>query len=139
MDEQVYSTASELIKRSGLNPNDFCTVRNGCFNRATNDCKSSKGLRDAVGLALTSSPSASASTTCSSNDSFPDEDRDPNDNAPFWYLGQKFFQATGKIGAELADWFEDPALLSDWLVSQQEHGLLNKPLVSQQFSFIQCS
>eukprot|EP01035_Chromulina_nebulosa_P018846 gene18846-24631_t len=59
---------------------------------------------------------------------------DVSKDAPFWYLGQRFFQVTNQIGNELADWFEDPALLSDWLVSQQEHVILNKPLAVSPFA-----
>ena len=46
-----------------------------------------------------------------------------------WFLGQKFFRVTQAIAAELSDWFQDPEYLSDWLVSQQEHMVLEQPLV----------
>lgn len=48
---------------------------------------------------------------------------------PFWYLGQKFFEATKTVAGELADWFEDPAILSDWLLDQQERMVFSQPLV----------
>lgn len=39
------------------------------------------------------------------------------------------FKVTEQVAAELADWFQDPALLSDWLVSQQERIIFTQPLV----------
>lgn len=52
---------------------------------------------------------------------------------PFWYLGQKFFDVTKSVAEELADWFEDPAILSDWLLEQQERMVFSQPLVTQCF------
>ena len=48
--------------------------------------------------------------------------------APFWYVGQKFFRATETAARELSDWFEDPAILSDWLVQQQQRMVFQQPL-----------
>ena len=48
--------------------------------------------------------------------------------APFWYVGQKFFRATENAARELSDWFEDPAILSDWLVQQQQRMVFQQPL-----------
>lgn len=55
-----------------------------------------------------------------------------SEDYPFWYLGQKFFGATKKVAEELADWFEDPAIVSDWLVHQQERMVFGQPLVNSQ-------
>ena len=49
---------------------------------------------------------------------------------PFWYLGQKFFEASKTVAVELADWFEDPAIVSEWLLGQQEKMVFSQPLVS---------
>jgi hypothetical protein len=49
---------------------------------------------------------------------------------PFWYLGQKFFDGTKAVAVELSDWFEDPAIVSEWLVNQQERMVFSQPLVS---------
>ena len=57
-----------------------------------------------------------------------------DDDAPFWYLGQRFFKNTEIIAKELADWFEDPAILSDWLVSQQQRMVLQQPLEVSPFA-----
>jgi len=56
------------------------------------------------------------------------------DDAPFWYLGQRFFKDTEIIAKELADWFEDPELLSEWLVSQQQRMVLQQPLEVSPFA-----
>lgn len=48
----------------------------------------------------------------------------------FWFVGQKFFKASTVIASELADWFQDPAIVSEWLVSQQQRMVLQQPLVS---------
>lgn len=106
IDETALSTATEIIKYAKLNPLDFCMIKNGCFNKEYQTSKITK------------------------TDGFTKkEEADVSKDAPFWYLGQRFFQVTNNIAQELADWFEDPALVSDWLVNQQEHVLLNKPLV----------
>jgi hypothetical protein len=34
------------------------------------------------------------------------------------------------VATELADWFQDPAILSEWLVRQQVRMVLQQPLVS---------
>lgn len=87
----------------------------------------SSSLVDSSSIQLSSK---SYSTRSCKEQDFSEVEADPSRDAPFWYLGQRFFQVSKTIATELADWFEDPAILSDWLVSQQEHGILNKPLVS---------
>jgi hypothetical protein len=34
----------------------------------------------------------------------------------------------------LTDWFEDPAILSDWLIEQQEHMVLGQPMEVSPFA-----
>mmetsp|Transcript_25172 Transcript_25172/g.42126 ORF Transcript_25172/g.42126 Transcript_25172/m.42126 type:complete len:513 (-) Transcript_25172:408-1946(-) len=109
MSPAALKQAAEIIKRAGLNPNDFCIVRNQCF------------LNDKPG----SSSSAGATNLASAN---------KDDSAPYWFLGQNFFKATKSVATELADWFEDPAIVSDWLVSQQEHMVLEQPLQVSPFA-----
>ena len=53
---------------------------------------------------------------------------------PFWYVGQRFFSVTENIAEELADWFGDPTLVSDWLVDQQEHMVLRQPFEVSPFA-----
>ena len=97
--------ATQLIRASGLDPSLFCIIRNQCFLNE-NDPKSVK--RQAQQAILDAK----------------------NEATPFWYLGQNFFKATEAVAGELADWFDDPAILSEWLVSQQVKMLQEQPLVS---------
>lgn len=53
---------------------------------------------------------------------------------PFWYVGQRFFSVTENIAQELADWFGDPTIVSDWLVNQQEHMVWRQPLEVSPFA-----
>ena len=99
--------ASKLIRESGLDPSQFCVIRNQCFLNE-NDPKSVKG-RQAARQEIENAKGQST---------------------PFWYLGQNFFRATEVIAGELADWFDDPAILSEWLVSQQVKMLQEQPMVS---------
>ena len=48
--------------------------------------------------------------------------------------GQRFFQATNSVAQELSDWFQDPALLSDWLVQQQQRMIIMQPLEVSPFA-----
>ena len=95
--------ARTVIRKTGLNPNSFCIIRNQCF------------LPSRVGEGIEKSDVLSAT--------------DPNKKPTFWFLGQSFFRDTKRVATELADWFEDPAILSDWLYSQQQHMVLEQPLV----------
>jgi len=121
---QELQIAMKVISDSGLNPNDFCIIKNQCFMK-------SESLEKEKTNTLTSD-STIASTALSSSAIYDD---DPRRDELFWYLGQRFFQVTNTIATELADWFQDPQLLSDWLVSQQEHMVLQQPLVSLYFIF----
>lgn len=82
----------------------FCKISNQCFN----DPNSEESKADIAKFKLEAKR----------------QDR------PFWYIGQNFFSATESIAKELADWFDDPALLSDWLVSQQVKMIQEQPFVS---------
>eukprot|EP00607_Mallomonas_marina_P008373 CAMPEP_0182424426 /NCGR_PEP_ID=MMETSP1167-20130531/10640_1 /TAXON_ID=2988 /ORGANISM="Mallomonas Sp, Strain CCMP3275" /LENGTH=268 /DNA_ID=CAMNT_0024604241 /DNA_START=743 /DNA_END=1552 /DNA_ORIENTATION=+ len=99
---KVLNAARAVIRKSGLNPDDFCLVRNTCF------------LQD--------------------KDIITKKKPESHPNAPFWYIGQRFFQDTEAVGKELADWFEDPMILSDWLVNQQQRMILRQPLEVSPFA-----
>merc|ERR1711998_657345 len=59
------------------------------------------------------------------------------ENEPFWYLGSRFFKATEGIAKELSDWFEDPQILSEWLVQQQEHSIKTMPFAVSPFASLE--
>ena len=98
--------AKKLIIQAGLDPMAFCKISNQCFIET--DPKSIKGMLEAQKL----------------------KEYIEKQSTPFWYLGQNFFRATESIAGELADWFDDPAILSDWLVSQQVKMIQEQPFVS---------
>ena len=98
--------AKKLIRESGLDPMAFCKISNQCF--IENDPKSVKGRLEALRA----------------------KEEADKQSTPFWYLGQNFFRATESIAGELADWFDDPAILSEWLVSQQVKMIQEQPFVS---------
>ena len=99
MGPESIEAGRSIIRRAGLDPNKFCLIRNQCFLRDERD--------EAAELKKLAK----------------------NEEDNFWFLGQKFFRVTQAIAAELSDWFQDPEYLSDWLVSQQEHMVLEQPLV----------
>jgi len=137
IDDQVIATASNVIKQSGLNPLDFCVIRNSCFlSKNDKDCDKSNIVNRMISPAeaSTSDDINNSNNKFCKNKDLVSTEADVSKDAPFWYLGQRFFQVTNQIGNELADWFEDPALLSDWLVSQQEHVILNKPFAVSPFA-----
>ena len=101
--------AKALIRQSGLDPMAFCKISNQCF--IENDPKSMKGRLEAKR----------------------EKDDAKKRETPFWYLGQNFFRATEAVAGELADWFDDPAILSEWLVSQQVKMIQEQPFVSSRF------
>ena len=104
---EVLATAKELISNAGLNPNEFCIVRNQCF--------------------LDEKPD-------SPNLDMKRQNNENNEDAPQWYIGERFFQLSRYIAAELADWFEDPTILSDWLVEQQQRVVFENPLAVSPFA-----
>ena len=97
--------AKTLIKKSGLNPNDFCIIHNQCFNKEESAAETVRIKKEKE-----------------------------ESSAPFWYLGQRFFQGTKLAAMELADWFQDPEILSEWLVNQQERMILEQPLAVSPFA-----
>jgi hypothetical protein len=101
------ATAKELISNAGLNPNDFCIVRNQCFLNDNNFKPKKPGIYT---------------------------EKNPEDDGPAWVIGEKFFQLSRKLAEELADWFEDPTLLSEWLVNQQQRVVFEKPLAVSPFA-----
>lgn len=99
MTPEAIRASRDIIQRAGLDPNKFCMIRNQCF--LSNE----------------------------SEDKLEHDRLARNQEEPFWFLGQKFFKATEAVATELSDWFGDPAYLSDWLMSQQEHMVVEQPLV----------
>jgi len=226
MTPTVTDAAMQLIRSSGLNPNDFCVIRNTCFlkvekkpsmasigNRQTSkavitssssstattlqgssasalpmsdmksevaeeqdttlvaSASSGKGKteldlaeggkaktqtrkmaskmdassqsaaekerkkKDArKNAALAKAAAAAAATAAVNTDEYKFIEAPTKEEAPFWYIGQRFFQASEAVGKELADWFEDPEILSDWLVSQQQRMVLQQPLAVSPFA-----
>ena len=115
----ILSTARDLISNAGLNPNEFCIVRNQCF--ATEMIDERFKYKGAL------------------SKQFDDKDiqrqnQETNEDAPNWFIGERFFQLSRKIAAELADWFEDPSLLSDWLVEQQQRVVFDNPFAVSPFA-----
>jgi len=106
----VMAEAADIIKRAGLDPSSFCIIRNQCFLSEPEERRSS----------------AAFPFTDSSSDSASIKSR----QSAFWFVGQNFFDVTKAMAAELADWFDDPAILSEWLLSQQQRMVLQQPLVS---------
>ena len=56
------------------------------------------------------------------------------EKTPFWFLGQGFLQSTSSVANELSDWFDDPSVLSDWLLEQQERMVFTQPLAVSPFA-----
>ena len=130
-----------LIVEAGLNPNDFCIIKNQCFLKETGK---DAGMSSSEGSGGGSSRAAPPPVAAAARDRPTERAKDGGaklatgkaaataaamaadggveglPNAPFWFLGQNFFRLTNNVASELADWFEDPEILSDWLVSQQE-------------------
>jgi hypothetical protein len=50
------------------------------------------------------------------------------------YVGERFFQLSRVLATELADWFEDPTILSEWLVDQQQRVVFDNPLAVSPFA-----
>ena len=115
----VLAMAKDLISSAGLNPNEFCIVRNQCFASEIKDERSRYR--------------GSASKNIDDRD-MQRQNRETNEDAPNWFIGERFFQLSRNIAAELADWFEDPTLLSDWLVEQQQRVVFDNPLAVSPFA-----
>jgi len=113
MTPQLFESASKLIRKAGLKPTDFCVIRNQCFLSGNGGDSSGGGGGGG-------------------------ESEGGNSNSLAWIFGDKFFRATKSVAAELADWFEDPTLLSEWLINQQQRSILQQPLVSMFFSCSCC-
>ena len=112
MTEELLEQASTMIREAGLNPNSFCLIRNQCFAKDETNGITSTGVQS-VGARTIPDRSAealspSAATMISSNTAGGTRDY------PFWYVGQQFFSASRTIANELADWFGDPSIVSDW-------------------------
>jgi hypothetical protein len=160
----MMQSAFSVIEKSGLNPKDFCIIRNQCFSSKNNNNNYNINNNNINSNVINNKFSNNIDDNNNNNDNFnnnnnnnnndevdfktfsiADDDNNHNYNqknninsdqinnikedAPFWYLGQKFFQASNAIAEELADWFEDPAIVSDWLVKQQQRIILDQPFV----------
>mmetsp|Transcript_8279 Transcript_8279/g.14621 ORF Transcript_8279/g.14621 Transcript_8279/m.14621 type:complete len:540 (+) Transcript_8279:186-1805(+) len=98
-------------RRAGLDPNGFCQIRNQCFEQEAKE-KAAAAVGGARGGARPVK----------------------KDKGGVWFLGAPFFTSTKDIAVELADWFEDPTYLSEWLVDQQERMVLTQPLAVSPFA-----
>jgi hypothetical protein len=120
--------AKKLITEAGMDPSKFCVIRNQCFlhddvqgheqgqgQEGDRDSSRSRTIRRSSATQLqtqtqTQSQSKSQAQALGADTAKPKEQ--PNS---FWNI----LHATEVVTGELADWFEDPAILSEWLVSQQ--------------------
>ena len=152
--EQDMQTAAQLIRNAGLNIDDFCMVKNSCFRKSSPD--SFRQNKMVTGLFSGQEPgiwsgSGGSGTAASKKpmERFRSEMETGTEkvffgtgstetgeppHAPFWFIGQNFFRMTTSVAEELADWFEDPEILSEWLVSQQEKMIRNQPLAVSPFA-----
>lgn len=155
--------AARLIYSKGLNPNDFCIIRNTCFvkedtpkpkrNRMSNPFSdTSSATSTGSGVAADGSSTLTTLTpaarkaknrqlyrmeqavTGKGGAGGLNSDGSPDNNGPFWFVGQGFFKTTKNIAEELSDWFEDPQILSEWLVQQQEHSIKTMPFAVSPFA-----
>ena len=141
--------AARLIYRSGLNPNDFCVIRNTCFVKEDPPKLKkavSKGFFDASSAGEASYDKPAALTAAQRNQrnrqlyrmeqtvTKGNSNSETSKDGPFWFFGQGFFKATKNIAEELSDWFEDPQILSEWLVQQQEHSIKTMPFAVSPFA-----
>ena len=85
--------AKKFISSAGLEPSKFCVIRNQCFLK-DKDVKTSRSRQQEIETAK-------------------------SESNPLWLLSNSLTKVTEGIAGELADWFDDPAILSEWLVSQQ--------------------
>ena len=118
--------AKKLIAEAGMDPSKFCVIRNQCF---LHDDVQGQGQGQGQGGGYDSSKSRSVSRTLVPQLKLQTQTPAP---APAQALGAatpksneqssalySILHATEIVTGELADWFEDPTILSDWLVSQQ--------------------
>lgn len=114
--------AKKLITEAGMDPSKFCVIRNQCFlhddvqgqeqgQGGDHGISRSRSTRRSSATQLqTQSPSQTQLQALGADTAKPKEQ--PNS---FWNI----LHATEVVTGELADWFEDPTILSEWLVSQQ--------------------
>ena len=149
--ERDLQTAAQLIRDAGLNINDFCMIKNSCFQKPIPDplrpnkpggAKIVTGLFSGQGPGIWSGSGRTAERFKSETSTGTEkvffgtgstETGEPP-HAPFWFIGQNFFRMTTSVAEELADWFEDPEILSEWLVSQQEKMIRTQPLAVSPFA-----
>ncbi len=114
--------AQDLISRSGLNPKDFCMIKNTCF------------LKDEGGENDKNTKFGDIIKSGSNQFAMDDSPSIRKEKTPFWFLGQGFLQSTSAVADELSDWFDDPTVLSDWLLEQQERMVITQPLAVSPFA-----
>ena len=85
--------AKKFISSAGLEPSKFCVIRNQCFLK-DKDVKTSRSRQQEMETAK-------------------------GQSSPLSLLSSSLTKVTEVIAGELADWFDDPTILSEWLVSQQ--------------------
>lgn len=135
MSPHAIKTAMGVITKAGLNPADFCMIRNQCFTQTAGPNKQrpqSSGYVSGLDSAASKAPRGDGALEDSIILARAQESKPKyvGYDTPFWFLGQNFFRVTAAVAAELADWFQDPALLSEWLVKQQVRMVLQQPMVS---------
>lgn len=128
----VMSSATEMVGKSGLKLSDFCLIRNTCFKQRG----TVGGAGDAMAGARVGGLGQGQGQGQGS-DGFAMLSEGPVDSAPWWYrflLFPRFFQATNSVAEELSDWFQDPAILSEWLVQQQQRMIIMQPFEVSPFA-----
>ena len=116
MTSEILSSAKSLIRECDLDPKDFCIIKNACFSKEDKAVRGNEKESDKDQLTATSAPKPTSSG--------------------LWILGDNFFKTTEGVAEELADWFGDPTILSDWLLDQQERMLVQQPLAVSHFATV---
>lgn len=111
--------AKKLITEAGMDPSKFCVIRNQCFlHDDVQDQGREQGQggdRDSRSRSTRRSLPTQLQTQSQSQDLGADTAKPKEQSNSFWNI----LHATEVVTGELADWFEDPTILSEWLVSQQ--------------------
>jgi hypothetical protein len=117
--------AKKLITEAGMDPSKFCVIRNQCFlhddvqgqeqgqrQGGDHDSSRSRSTRRSLATQLQTQSQTQSQTQLQGLGADTAKPKEPNS---FWNI----MHAAEVVTGELADWFEDPAILSEWLVSQQ--------------------
>ena len=101
-----------------MDPSKFCVIRNQCFlhDDVQGQEQGQGGDRDSSRSRSTRRSLATQLQTQSQTQALGADTAKPKEQSnSFWNI----LHATEVVTGELADWFEDPTILSEWLVSQQ--------------------